>query len=491
VPQSVAMALTDCEPESLVPALREVADALGSFDLRHSGRDRERLALRASIRDYLVPRLLDPEGPLVVAVIGGSGSGKTTLVNSLAGRALGAAGPLRPTTLTPLVWTGDGLPPTLAGFRSLMQGEGLVSDPPPPEGLVLVDTPAPEIEDGGAPIAAAVIGAADACIFVASAGRYADVIGWDLIGLAARRGLPSVFVLNRVPGHPETAQMLREDLIRRLASRGLIGRGGLGAVVDIEEGPILAEGGGLPREWITGLRKEVAALGEPLLHREILHRVVTASLDSLERGLTGMRGAVVDEALLHIGLGDTVRRAYRSEADLLDEALRSGALSDFGGDDPAVNLAAVAARRASRAARGAASGWEDHPAGAPLLTGRPDLWVHGVDTVAYGRKAVAAWADALPGAVREASPRRWMRRRTARAIADALRRAAVDFRHRPEPSMLRRLPGFEARRRLARDDLETVLRRVLDHDAERFAATRGESPSGDALSRLWLEDADA
>ena len=485
------MALTDREPESLVPALREVADALGSFDLCHSGRDRERLALRAAIRSYLVPRLLDPEGPLVVAVVGGSGSGKTTLVNSLAGRSLGAAGPLRPTTLTPLVWSGDGLPPTLAGFRSLMQGEGLVSDPLPPEGLVLVDTPAPEIEDEGASIAAAVIEAADACILVASVGRYADIVGWDLIGLAARRSLPSVFVLNRMPGHPETAQMLREDLICRLASRGLIGRADLGAVVEVEEGPILAEGGGLPREWITGLRKEVAALGEPLLHREIVHRVVTASLSSLERGLAGMRGAVVDEALLHVDLGDTVQRAYRNEADLLIEALRSGALSDFGGDDPAVNLAAVAARRASRAARGAASGWETHPAGIPLLAGRPDLWVHGADTVGYGREVVEAWAGALPGAVREASPRRWMRRRTARSIADALRRAAVDFRHRPDPSMLRRLPGFEARRRIARDDLEATLRRVLDHDAGRFAAIRGEPPAGDALGRLWLEDADA
>ena len=79
--------------DGLIPALREVADALGSFRLEHSGGDAGRRAWRARIRDYLVPRLLDPDSALVVAVVGGSGSGKSTLVNSVAAAAHQPLGP--------------------------------------------------------------------------------------------------------------------------------------------------------------------------------------------------------------------------------------------------------------------------------------------------------------------------------------------------------------------------------------------------------------
>jgi hypothetical protein len=284
---------------------------------------------------------------------------------------------------------------------------------------------------------------------------------------------------------PETAQLLREDVTRRLAERGALGRTDLGAIVEVTEGPIFADQEALPGEWITGFRKEVAALGEPLLHREIVGGAVAAARTRLERGLASIRGALVDEALRHIELEDAVRRAYREQAGVVSAALRGGGLAEFSGNDPA-DLAAVAARRASHAARAAAGAWEGIPAGAELLAGRPDLWVHGIDTVETGRRAIEAWADGLSAEIRTASRRRWMRRKTVTSLAAALRRAAVDFRHRPDPAVLRKLPGFEACRRRARDDLDVVLSGVLDHDAARFDEVRGVAPGGEALSRLWI-----
>ncbi|HUU61937.1 MAG TPA: dynamin family protein, partial [Acidimicrobiia bacterium] len=301
--------------EGLVPALRGVGEALGSFTLSLSGADDRRRELRSLVREYLVPRLLDPDRALVVAVVGGSGSGKSTLLNSLARRRLSPCGPLRPTTTAPLVWSAEGLPPTLGGFPALLAGRGIVADPAPPEGLVLVDTPPPSvIGENGRAVAAAVLEVADACLFVASGIRYADAAGWDLIDLAARRRLPSLFVLNRLSGVAEIQQLLQEDFTRRLISRGILRGQGREGVVGVAEGPILPDSGGLPPEWVTAVRKELDALADPLARRAAVGGVVAASVSRLRRGLGVLRGALVDEAVASLALADALEAGYRTAA---------------------------------------------------------------------------------------------------------------------------------------------------------------------------------
>lgn len=59
-----------------------------------------RVELLAQLDDYLLPRLKDPEAPLLAVVGGSTGAGKSTLVNSLVGRRVSEAGVLRPTTRT-------------------------------------------------------------------------------------------------------------------------------------------------------------------------------------------------------------------------------------------------------------------------------------------------------------------------------------------------------------------------------------------------------
>ncbi|MDH3250273.1 MAG: 50S ribosome-binding GTPase, partial [Acidimicrobiia bacterium] len=94
-------------PPSIAPASRvradldALADAVDAATFRFStdnARAERRDRVSALLRRYLVPRLADPEGPLLVALFGSTGSGKSTLVNSLAGRDVSIAGALRPTT---------------------------------------------------------------------------------------------------------------------------------------------------------------------------------------------------------------------------------------------------------------------------------------------------------------------------------------------------------------------------------------------------------
>lgn len=475
------------DAEGLVPALRGVGEALGSFTLSHGGGDDRRRELRSLVREYLVPRLLDPESALVVAVVGGSGSGKSTLLNSLAGRRISPSGPLRPTTTAPLVWSAEGLPPTLGGFPSLLAGRGIVADPPPPEGLVLVDTPPPSVVgENGRAVAAAVLEVADACLFVASGIRYADAAGWDLIGLAARHRLPSLFILNRLSGVPEIQHLLQEDFTRRLVSRGMLRGQGREGVVGVVEGPILPESGGLPPEWVTALRKELDALADPLARRVSVGGVVSASVSRLRGGLGALRGALVDEAVARLQLVDPVEAGYRAAAAELAGDLQAGRLAPLG-EGPPSDLAVVVARRASRAAREVAGVWDGHPAGRRLLGGRAGLWAHAPETAQAAERVIGEWASGLPVRAAEACGRTRLRRRRARREADALRRAALDPAYRPAEGAVRRSAALmgaavEMRRKLAED-----LRRVLDEDASRFRSLVGPPPSGALLVRLRLD----
>lgn len=481
------MGLVPGDWEGLVPALRAVNEALGTFTLSHTGGEDRRWALRSLIRDYLVPRLLDPDSALVVAVVGGSGSGKSTLLNSLARRRISPSGPLRPTTTAPLVWSGEGLPPTLGGFPALLAGRGIVTDPAPPEGLVLVDTPPPSVTgDGGRPVAAAVLEVADACLFVASGIRYADAASWGLIDVAARRRLPSVFVLNRLSGVPEIQQLLQEDFTRRLVARGILpGQGGYG-VVGVAEGPILPESGGLPPEWVTGVRKELGALADPLARREAVNGVVAASVSRLAGGLGILRDALVDEAVASLTLTDAIEESYRAVAAELAGDLQAGRLAPLA-DGPSSDLAVVAARRCSRAARTVASAWEAHPAGHCLLAGRFELWAHGPGTVEEAERLIGEWAQALAPRAAEACGRTLVRRRRARRETEALRRASLDPARRPEEGTVRRPAALAAAAGEMRRDLAVALRRVLDEDASRFRELLGSPPSGALLARLRLD----
>ncbi|MBA2640479.1 MAG: dynamin family protein, partial [Nocardioidaceae bacterium] len=128
-----------------------------SFPLSTDGADEARTVRRVLIDqldDYVLPRLLQIDAPLLAVVGGSTGAGKSTLVNSLVGRSVSPTGVLRPTTRSPLLvhhpddaywFEADRILPDLprSGDEAASDGAGLrlVASDGVPQGVALLDAP--------------------------------------------------------------------------------------------------------------------------------------------------------------------------------------------------------------------------------------------------------------------------------------------------------------------------------------------------------------
>ncbi len=468
-------------------AVERIGRALGRFDLSLLGDDADtrRAGAQRLATDYLVPRLREPDGALVIAIVGVSGSGKSTLLNSLARRRISAEGLRRPTTVGAVAWSGGDLPGTLDALRRRLPGRLVDTLRPPPDGIVIVDTPPPGVTDEqGRSIAEQILDVADACVLVAGGTRYADVIGFDLADRAAARGLPTVFVLNRLPPTPEIGRVIAGDFAAKLAGRGLIDRPSPELIVPIVEGPVSEDTGGLGGDWVTGLRKEIEALADPdnrpLVLRQVLHR----SLSVLRRSLLELRPMLIEYESRRSDLADPVRIAYGDQADALIASLRSGAYAETGADRAtfAATLASAAARRAARASRRAAERWG---ALAPDLVDTAQIG-HGPEVPAAATERIGWWEAEVPGLATAIAESRVGARR-GRRLTDAVRRSVADRTFSPsrrDARVLRRFPGIVD---AARGRLEEELAGILDADANRFLRPLGPGLPDGLLADLRLE----
>lgn len=191
------------DSDGLVDDLLVVASTLDSLDLRaarhtRSGADVERDRLVGVLRSYLTPRLDDPGTPLTVVFAGPTGAGKSTLINTISGLEVSLAGPLRPTTKTPVVLAAakhESLFEAVGGVQCLVAtGKAPILD-----SMALIDTP--DIDSTSLDhrvIAESMIDNADVVVFVSSALRYADLVPWQVLRRAQSRGATVIHVLNRV-----------------------------------------------------------------------------------------------------------------------------------------------------------------------------------------------------------------------------------------------------------------------------------------------------
>jgi hypothetical protein len=362
----------------------------------------------------------------------------------------------------------------------------------PPEGIVVIDTPAPAITDHrGAPIAARVLDRADVCWVVASGLRYADAGSWTLIRRAAARDLPILIVLNRLPEAPDVEGAIASDLRRRLVAEGVLAGGEATPVITVAEGPILEETGGLPPEWVARVRKELDALSDLSARREVIRRNVAAGLRRADRGLRRLREAMVDAALVHGELCTTLEDAYAMEADGFRTALAEGDLADLGSDPESLctDLAALTSRRSSRAARAVAGAWEHRPAGAHILAAQPGLWGHGPKAFEQGRERFAEWNLGLGGLVLDTLGKRRMGRRRRARYEALIRVAAIDPTSRPgDRRAVRRRQRLGDAPLVARRWLAQVAAGLILGDADRFRTALGPSPRGEMLQRLRLPE---
>ena len=184
------------------------------------------------LEDYVLPRLVQVDAPLLAVVGGSTGAGKSTLVNSLVGARVSEPGVLRPTTRSPvLVHHPDDLDwfdqqrilPELERTSRSTDDPGalqLVASTQMPQGLALLDAPdIDSVVERNRSLAAQLLAAADLWLFVTSAARYADQVPWGFLKQAAERSAAVAIVLDRTS--PAALSEVSGHLARMLTQRGL------------------------------------------------------------------------------------------------------------------------------------------------------------------------------------------------------------------------------------------------------------------------------
>ncbi|MFJ5773441.1 dynamin family protein [Streptomyces sp. NPDC093094] len=345
------MVTLDVRPQ-LLDALSALRDrvAAARFPLPLAGAPRARANrddLLAQLDDYLVPRLRDPEAPLLAVVGGSTGAGKSTLVNSLVGRRVSEAGVLRPTTRTPVLvchpedhhwFSGMRVLPDLTRMWVPQQEPGddlLLPGGHParvlrvetadtlPRGLALLD--APDVDSLVADnrvLAAELICAADIWIMVTTATRYADAVPWHLLRTAKEYDATLVTVLDRVP-HQVVSEVSRQY-------GALLTKAGLGEVprFTVPELPESAWGGGLlPATAVAQLRTWLVHHTQDAAAREhAMARTAYGVLDSLRSRMPELAGAAAAQHAAALRLTAAVETAYDSEHARVRGRLQSGAV---------------------------------------------------------------------------------------------------------------------------------------------------------------------
>ncbi|MGB0191168.1 MAG: dynamin family protein, partial [Nocardioides sp.] len=169
------------------------------------------------LEDYVIPRVMTVDAPLLAVVGGSTGAGKSTLVNTLVGHRVTASGVLRPTTRSPVLvhhpedghWFGqDRLLPDLRRVDHATNDPDclqLVASETIPQGLAVLDAPdVDSVDEQNRALAAQLLAAGDLWLFVTSAARYADQVPWTFLKQAADRSTAVAIVLDRTA--PEAVQ---------------------------------------------------------------------------------------------------------------------------------------------------------------------------------------------------------------------------------------------------------------------------------------------
>ena len=184
------------------------------------------------LSDYVIPRLVQLDAPLLTVVGGSTGAGKSTLVNSICGERISESGVLRPTTRSPVLvhhpddaeWFQPDrilpdLPRTAVPTNDTYALRVAMSDRVP-RGLAILDAPdVDSIDAGNRELAGQLLAAGDLWLFVTSASRYSDQVPWDYLRQAAERSTSVAVVLDRT--NAEAVIEVRGHLARMMTTRGL------------------------------------------------------------------------------------------------------------------------------------------------------------------------------------------------------------------------------------------------------------------------------
>ena len=292
-----------------------------------------RVEMVDQLEDYVIPRVLSADAPLLAVVGGSTGAGKSTLVNSLVGTRVTQPGVLRPTTRSPvLVHHPDDeewfrrleLLPDLERVDRSTNDPGalqLVASEEVPAGLAILDAPdIDSVEEQNRTLAAQLLAAADLWLFVTSAARYADQVPWDFLRRAAERSAAVAIVLDRTPD--DAVETVATHLARMLASRGLKDS----PLFTVTEGPVDDEGL-LPadhvaeiRSWLHDLAADAEARGQ------VVDQTLQGAVRTLARRTHGVADAAEEQVAVAARLRDDVDAAYDAAVEKVHEASADGTL---------------------------------------------------------------------------------------------------------------------------------------------------------------------
>ncbi len=285
------------------------------------------------LEDYVLPRLVQIDAPLLAVVGGSTGAGKSTLVNSLVQQAVSQPGVLRPTTRSPVLvhhpddaaWFADEriLPELERTTRATADPDALqlVASTAIPQGLALLDAPdIDSVEERNRSLAAQLLAAADLWLFVTSAARYADQVPWDFLRQAAERSAAVAIVLDRTAS--EAIPEVSSHLARMLTARGLKDS----PLFTVAEAP-LGDSGLLPAASVSDIREWLAALGEDV---EARNGVVRQTLDGAVRAIARRTYEVADacreQSDMRVRLRRDVDVAYEQAVTDIDKGSADGTL---------------------------------------------------------------------------------------------------------------------------------------------------------------------
>jgi hypothetical protein len=285
------------------------------------------------LEDYVIPRVLSADAPLLAVVGGSTGAGKSTLVNSLVGRRVTEPGLLRPTTRSPVLvhnpadadWFRQAqVLPDLERVDHATADAGalqLVAVDSVPAGLAFLDAPdIDSVEEQNRTLASQLLGAADLWLFVTSAARYADQVPWEFLRRAADRSAAVAIVLDRT--QPEAIPTVAGHLARMLASRGLKDS----PLFSVPEAPVDEEGL-LPPDAVVEVKRWLDALAADAGARAL---VVRQTLEGAVRDLAfrthGVADAMAEQVVAERRLREDAITAYDEAVARVGEATADGSL---------------------------------------------------------------------------------------------------------------------------------------------------------------------
>jgi Dynamin family len=316
---------------ALIRLRKELEDAPLGLDLPEAQEIRtERRAMVSQLDDYILPRLVQANAPLLAVVGGSTGAGKSTLVNSLVGESVTKSGVLRPTTRSPVLvhhpkdsdWFQlDRILPDLKRTTNPTNDVGALHlkavDSVPP-GIAILDAPdVDSVDAGNRALAAQLLAAGDLWLFVTSAARYADEVPWTHLRTAAERSAAVAIVLDRTT--EAGIQEVRGHLARMLTARGLKDV----PLFAVPESRVDPEGL-LPPTTVVQLRNWLVDLAANV---DVRTRIIQQTLDGAVRQVVYRTHAVADAAAAQHETGERLATEVGRVYDLTVGEIR-GAVSD-------------------------------------------------------------------------------------------------------------------------------------------------------------------